>query len=146
MDIFAMLKKDHQNVKELFKKFESARSNKQKIADEIFHELEVHTKVEEETLYPAMEKEADDEGGDLVREAYEEHNIAKILIKDLKKLKADDEIFTAKFKVLQENVEHHIKEEENELFPKAKKALKLEIEEMSEVAQERKEDLMAEAL
>ncbi len=145
MDIFSMLKKDHTKVKALFKQFEAAKgAKKREIAEEVFQELEVHTQVEEEVFYPALEVEADKKGEELVREAYEEHHVVKLLMKELKALGKDEvDIFVAKFTVLQENVEHHIKEEENELFPKAKKLLKDDLDGISEEAVERKEELLA---
>ncbi len=145
MDIFKMLKEDHQKVKRLFKQFEASDA-KQSVAGEIFRELEIHTQVEEEIFYPAIEKAAEDEElEELVSEAYEEHRLVKEIIEELKELSAEDEGFKAKFYVLRENVEAHIEEEEDELFPLAKKALKPEIEEISEEAEERKEDLAAAA-
>lgn len=145
MDVFQLLKQDHDKVKKLFREFESAGENahqrKQEIADTVFRELEIHAKVEEEIFYPAVEADSDKEGQELVKEAYEEHRVVKRLIDELQKMTTEDEMFDAKFKVLQENVEHHIEEEEGELFPEAKKAIEDEVEEITEEVEERKEDL-----
>jgi hemerythrin superfamily protein len=146
-DIFEALKKDHEKVKKLFKDYEDAGEHatqkKQSIADQVFQELTVHAKIEEEIFYPAVAAETDEEGRELVDEAFEEHHVIKILIGELQSLKAGEEVFEAKFKVLRENVEHHVEEEEDELFPSAKKALdKEDIEEIGEEVEERKEDLM----
>lgn len=145
-DVFELLKKDHQKVKKLFKEYEAsgerAFKKRRDLADTIFMELENHAKLEEEIFYPAVEEEAGDEGLKLVAEAYEEHRLVRQLTRELRKLKAGDEDFEAKFKVLRENVEHHIEEEEDELFPEARKALSDEIEEITEEVEERKEDLM----
>jgi hemerythrin-like domain-containing protein len=146
-DVFKLLKDDHEKVKKLFKKYEGcgqkALKEKQTIADTVFRELEIHAKVEEEIFYPAVKDNASEEGQDLVNEAFEEHKIVKTLIKELQALKAGDDPFEAKFKVLRENVEHHIEEEEDELFPEARKAIKGEMEEITEEVEERKEDLEA---
>lgn len=146
MDPFTMLKQDHKKVKTLFKEYEDAGERaykkKQQIAEQIFHELEVHTTVEEEIFYPAIrEKAGKKEPRKLVNESYEEHAVAKRLIEEMKALSAEDEKFDAKFMVLRENVEHHIKEEERELFPSSKDLLEGNEDELAERMQERKEEL-----
>lgn len=127
MDAIKMLKDDHRKVKELIRDYadagDGAYKAKQQIADQIFAELEVHTALEEEIFYPAVKAKTNDEGKSHVAEGMEEHHVAKILIAELKTLTAEDEAFAAKFKVLSENVEHHIKEEEDELLPDARKQL-----------------------
>lgn len=118
-----LLESDHKNVKELFKKFEEEEDSEacKEIADQAIQELKVHTKVEEEIFYPAVEAAIDDEDG-LLPEAHEEHHVAKTLIAELDKMSGDEDNYCAKFTVLAENVRHHIKEEENELFPEVKKS------------------------
>jgi len=120
MDPFKMLKEDHKKVKDLFRQFEStgerAYQKKQELAEKIFRELEVHTSLEEEIFYPAVRESSDKEGKELIAEAYEEHRIVKQLIEELQDLDAKDETYNAKFKVLIENVEHHVQEEEGEPF------------------------------
>lgn len=144
-NIFELLQKDHEKVKDLFHEYEKAQSShkKQTIADEVFQELTIHAQVEEEIFYPAVATEADAKGHELVDEAFQEHHVIKILIAELQALEAGDDVFEAKFKVLRENVEHHIEEEENELFPNAKKSFaEDEAEEIGEEVEDRKEDLM----
>ncbi|MCC6272946.1 MAG: hemerythrin domain-containing protein [Deltaproteobacteria bacterium] len=127
MNPYQLLKEDHKKVKNLFKEYErageKAYKTKLQIAREVFHELDVHAAVEEEVFYPEVKAKADAEGRKLVAEGYEEHHVVKQLISELQQLKPEDERFDAKFKVLKENVEHHIEEEEKELFPEAKEAL-----------------------
>src|SRR5215208_3497074 len=122
MDAFELLKADHRKVEELFEELESA-SGKTKISvfNQIKTELELHTQLEEKIFYPALEKPS--ETHDLTLEAYEEHDVVKKLLRELSRAKTPNEEWEAKAKVLQENVEHHVEEEENQLFPKADQAL-----------------------
>jgi hemerythrin-like domain-containing protein len=122
MDAFQLLKADHRKVEELFAQLESA-TGKRKLAvfEQIQTELELHTHIEEKVFYPALEKP--EETHDLTLEAYEEHDVVKKLLKQLSRAKSADEEWEAQAKVLQENVEHHVQEEENELFEKAESAL-----------------------
>ena len=126
-DAVQILKQDHRAVKELFKKFsetgDGAIKTRAKIAEQIFHELEIHTKAEEEIFYPAVRKVADQEGEELLDEAYEEHHVVDLLIAELKAMTPDDACYKAKMTVLCENVEHHIEEEEEEMLPDAQKKL-----------------------
>jgi|SRR5436190_4642574 len=117
----AMLKEDHRKVKELFDKFEETNgsSSKQKIVAEAIMELKIHATLEEEFFYPALRQQAEDEEG-VMDEADEEHHVAKILIAELEQMAGDEDHWEAKFKVLAENVRHHIKEEEGEIFPLAR--------------------------
>jgi len=116
-----MLKEDHQAVKGLFSQFEEAdKRSQQRIADEALAMLEIHTKLEEDLIYPAIREATGEE--EMIDEALEEHHVATLLIKELKKLKSKDERYAAKFKVLSEMVKHHIEEEENETFPQAEQA------------------------
>jgi hemerythrin superfamily protein len=114
-----MLREDHKKVKGLFEEFEQAddATNKQRIVETALMELEVHAKLEEELIYPAIRTEIDDD--DLMDEALEEHHVAHGLLGEMKKMKPSDERYDAKFTVLAENVRHHIKEEESKMFPKA---------------------------
>jgi hemerythrin-like domain-containing protein len=119
----AMLKSDHQTVKELFDKFEetSNSSAKSKIVAQALMELKIHATVEEELFYPALRQEIDDEEG-IMDEADEEHHVAKVLIAELETMTGDEDHWEAKFTVLAESVRHHIKEEEGNMFPEAKKS------------------------
>ena len=116
-----LLREDHQKVKDLFQHFEGMESgDKKEIVATTLHELAIHTTVEEEIFYPAARKalQETDEETDLIDEAWEEHHVVKLLAAELKKMRASDERYDAKFTVLAESVKHHIEEEEGELFPK----------------------------
>ena len=132
MDAFSLLKEDHRKVEELFEQLESARgAAKLRVFEQIKMELDLHTHIEEKIFYPALEKPR--QTHDLTLEAYEEHDVVKKLLKEMSKAKSATEEWEAQAKVLQENVEHHVEEEENELFPKAQAALgEEEIEELGE--------------
>ncbi|PWU10947.1 MAG: hemerythrin HHE cation-binding protein, partial [Terriglobia bacterium] len=115
----AILKKDHDTVKELFDEFEKADSSaeKEKIITKAVHELKIHAVIEEEIFYPAVRKHV---GSKVMQEADEEHHVARVLIAELDAGGSKNDHRDAKFKVLAESVRHHIKEEENEMLPKAK--------------------------
>jgi hemerythrin superfamily protein len=131
-DAFELLKADHQKVKGLFKQFkqlkqdEGSEADKTEVVKEICEELKIHTQIEEELFYPAVREaiSADEVGKDedLMDEALVEHAGAKDLIAQLEEMDADDELFDAKVTVLSEQIDHHVKEEEGEMFPKAKRA------------------------
>ena len=125
MDAFSLLKTDHRNVEELFSQLESARGQaKVRVFEQIKAELELHTHIEETIFYPALEKPK--QTHELTMEAYEEHAVVKKLLQEMSRARNPNEEWEAKAKVLQENVEHHVEEEENELFPKAQAALSQE--------------------
>ena len=142
--VFALLKKDHDTVKDLFDRFEKAESlpAKKKIVGQALTELKVHAVLEEELFYPAVRKPV---GKDLMNEADEEHHVAKVLIAELDQMDGREVHYDAKFTVLAENVRHHIKEEENEVFPKAKDA-NIDFEALSKSMLRRKKTLMAEGI
>ncbi|HJX93692.1 MAG TPA: hemerythrin domain-containing protein [Pyrinomonadaceae bacterium] len=122
MDPFELLKADHKKVAGLFDRLESSsRKRKLDVFKQIKSELDVHTHIEEKIFYPALEKP--EETHDLTLEAYEEHKVVKTLLAELSGAKSADDEWQAKAKVLRENVEHHVEEEENELFDKADDAL-----------------------
>jgi hemerythrin-like domain-containing protein len=147
MDAIEMLKADHEKVKGLFRQYEAAGDRayqkKQSIAEEVFTEITVHSTLEEELFYPAVKAETDKQGQELVAESVEEHHVVAMLIEELKALDPKDERYDAKFTVLMENIEHHIEEEEDELFPEAEDVLGDEIEELGAQMKERKDQLMA---
>ncbi len=123
METTDLIRKDHEAVKTLFRKFESARgAEKQKIAQQIIAELSVHAEVEEQLLYPLL-READDANEDDVLEALEEHHAAKLTLLELDKMKVDHERYDAKMTVLRESIEHHIEEEESDLLPRVDRLL-----------------------
>ena len=117
-DVLEMLKTDHRHVQDLFTKFEDADTRaRAPIAEQTLTALEVHTALEEELVYPAIAEVIEEQ--ETVNEAKEEHHVAKLLMKELRKMDAADDAFATKFKVLGELVGHHIEEEEGELFPQA---------------------------
>src|SRR4051812_12911170 len=141
-----MLMEDHRRVQKMFKQFEKLKDedddqSKRDLVDQACAELKVHTQLEEEIFYPAA-REALEEG-DLVAEALVEHNSAKDLIAKLQEGSADDEEYAATFMVLGEYVNHHITEEQDEMFPKLKKA-DLDWEGLAAQMQERKGQLQQE--
>ncbi|SDD10012.1 Hemerythrin HHE cation binding domain-containing protein [Massilia sp. PDC64] len=125
-DAIALLIADHREVSEMFEQFEQlgdrATTSKEKLKDKICKALIAHTTIEEEIFYPAVREAKIEEGEDMVDEAVVEHASAKDLIKQLQEMQPDDELYDAKVKVLGEQVEHHVKEEEKEMFPKVKKS------------------------
>jgi hemerythrin-like domain-containing protein len=125
MNAFELLKQDHKKVSGIFEKLEPTTERGVKTREELFaqlkQELDIHARIEETILYPAL-KDAD-ETKDITLEAYEEHGVVKQLLAELDELSKDDETWGAKLKVLKENVEHHVEEEEGEMFPSARKVL-----------------------
>ena len=124
LDAIALLKQDHRTVEDLFAQFEKASGDgrKQTIAEQICLELSVHAKIEEEIFYPACEGKVEE---DLLKEAYVEHDGAKLLIAQIMAGEPSDEFYDAKVTVLQEQIEHHVEEEEKRmegLFSQARKA------------------------
>ena len=145
-DAIALLKADHREVEELFEKFENAsgKERKQKLAEQICTELKVHSMIEEEIFYPALDGKIDD---DLLKEAYVEHDGAKVLINDIMAGGADEEYYDAKVKVLSEEIEHHVEEEEKPkegMFAQARDA-DVDLVELRDRMAARKEELMAQA-
>ena len=122
-DAIALLKADHRTVEDLFAKFEKAGDgDKQAIAEEICNDLKIHATIEEEIFYPALRGKIDD---DLLDEAYVEHDGAKVLINDILAGGEGDDFYDAKVTVLSEEIEHHVKEEEEPgkgMFAQARKA------------------------
>jgi len=128
MDAFELLKQDHEKVAGILDKLEPTTERGVKTRDELFaqlkQELDIHARIEEEILYPVLKETKETE--DITLEAYEEHNVVKTLLAQLEELPKDDETWGAKLTVLRENVEHHVEEEEGEMFKKARKALSQE--------------------
>jgi hypothetical protein len=141
-DAITLLKDDHRTVKELFKDFESAKGDgrKEKLAHQISLDLSVHFHLEEEIFYPACEGKVKE---DQLKEGYVEHDAAKLLIAEIEGQEgADDDFFDTKVHVLQEEIEHHIKEEEKPggIFSEARKS-DLDMEALGEKLAARKEEL-----
>jgi hemerythrin-like domain-containing protein len=141
-DAIAMLKADHQRVKDLFAQYEAAENveTKRTLAEQAFRELETHAQLEENVFYPAVNDETD-KGPELVKESLSEHETVKTLIQALRSMAHDTEAFDAKFQELIHNVEHHVEEEESEMFPLAEQELAEDLEELSEEMQELKAEL-----
>lgn len=120
MDVLELLKQDHRKVADLFQQIEATEVVKkhQQLFQRVKAELEAHMHIEETILYPSFEKH--EELKDITLEAYEEHKQVKTLIREIAALSEGSERFDAKLKVLGENVEHHVEEEETEMFSKAK--------------------------
>lgn len=141
-----LLRKDHAEVKKAFKQFEKAKYKDPQACKDflgsICRDLEMHTMVEEEIFYPAVRAKIKDD--DLMNEAQVEHNSAKQLIAELEKLPGDDPMLKAHAQVLSEYVNHHVKEEEGEMFPKAKRA-KLDLEALGQQILQRKDELKAQS-
>jgi len=125
MNAFTLLKTDHKKVAGILEKIDETTERGVKTREELFaqlkSELDIHTRIEETIFYPALEEA--DETRDITLEAFEEHKVVKTLLGELESLGKDKEEWTAKFTVLKENIEHHVEEEEGEMFPKARKVL-----------------------
>ena len=125
MTVYEVLKNDHAKVRELFAKIdkttEKGAKQREKLWAQVSSEIELHAELEEQFFYPALEQA--DETRELTLEAHEEHHYATQILEDIEDVPFDDEVWKAKFAVFMENVEHHAKEEEKELFPKARKVL-----------------------
>jgi hemerythrin-like domain-containing protein len=141
-DAIAMLKADHQRVRDLFAQYEATSNpeTKRTLAEQVFTELETHAQLEENIFYPAV-NEGTDEGPDLVKESVQEHQTMKHLIQELQGMAHDTDAFDAKFQELLDNVEHHVAEEEAEMFPLAEQELSEDLDEMMDEMQEMKADL-----
>jgi hemerythrin superfamily protein len=144
-DAIALLKADHRKVEELFKEFEKAKADgrKEKLARQICLELSIHTMLEEEIFYPACQEAVEEE---LLKESYVEHDAAKLLIAEIEAGSGkSDEYFDEKVKVLQEQIEHHVEEEEKAggVFAQARKG-KLELDALGERLAVRKKELTEE--
>lgn len=122
-----IIKRDHRSVEALFKEYEDvddkAYETKKELVEKISSELKIHTEMEEKLFYPKMEEVFANEGDKMVEEAYAEHDVAKRLIEELSVTHPEDPQFDAKVKVLNENIAHHVMEEEEELLPKAEKEM-----------------------
>ena len=117
-DVTELLKADHDRVDELFEKVKAnADGDNKDVFQTIRQELELHTHVEEQIFYPNLLENGDEELQKIVREGLEEHGQVKTMLTEMGPMSGDDEEFKAKLKVLMENVEHHVEEEEGEMFP-----------------------------
>lgn len=147
-DACDLLDADHKAVKKMFNEYEelteakgNTREKRRGLAEKICNELMIHTQIEEEIFYPALRKPIKDDL--LMNEAEVEHTLARDLIAQIQGMDISDPMFDAKVKVLGEYIDHHVKEERNEMFPKAR-ASKVDLVKLKDQLQMRKEELMAE--
>jgi hemerythrin-like domain-containing protein len=144
-DAIALLTADHRAVKEMFEQFEElgdrAKVAKEKLKEKICQALIVHTQIEEEIFYPAV-RGAFKESEDMVDEAVVEHAAAKDLIAQLQEMQPDEDLYDAKVKVLGEEIDHHVEEEEEEMFPKARES-GLDLVALGQELAARKQELLA---
>ena len=145
MNAVDLLIADHEKVRGLFREFEGAKDGheQRRIAEEVFLELELHTKVEEEFFYPSLRRRTkDEEMRKLLDESVEEHHVVDTLIAELKVMSTTDKAYEAKFTVLTENVEHHAKEEEEDMLPDARETLGDSADELGAKMEARKKELL----
>jgi hemerythrin superfamily protein len=145
-DAIELLIADHKSVQQKFKQYDklkdtASEDEKSALVAQICLELTVHTEIEEEIFYPAVREQIDDD--DLMNEAEVEHAGAKELIEQLEDASPDDELYDAKVTVLGENIDHHVKEEQDEMFPKVRKS-KVDTAALGQQMAVRKQELMAE--
>jgi len=144
-DAIALLTADHKEVSDMFEQFENlsdrAKASKAKLTKKICDALIAHTTIEEEIFYPAV-REALKEGDDMVDEAVVEHASAKDLIQQLQEMDPDDDLYDAKVKVLSEQIDHHVEEEEEEMFKQAR-STKLDMVALGQEMAQRKQEILA---
>ena len=146
MDALSLLKEDHDKVKKLMKELDSTTERGVKTREELFatvrEELTVHETIEEEIFYPALK--AHPKTKDIALEGYEEHHVVDMVMAEIEGLPFDDEKWGAKFKVMKENIEHHIEEEEDQMFKQARQVFEEEeLKALGEQMTARKEQLAA---
>ena len=146
MNAISLLEEDHRKMKKLLSELESTTERGVKTREELFgkvkEELTVHETIEEEIFYPALKDHPKTK--EITLEAYEEHHVVDMVMAEIEGVPYDDEVWGAKFKVMKENIEHHIEEEENEMFKQARQAFsEEELEALGERMAARKEQLAA---
>jgi hypothetical protein len=144
MNAISLLEEDHRKMKKLLSELESTTERGVKTREELFatvkDELTVHETIEEEIFYPALKEHPKTK--EIALEAYEEHHVVDMVMAEIEGVAYDDEKWGAKFKVMKENIEHHIEEEENEMFKQARQALEeSELEALGERMKARKDEL-----
>lgn len=147
MDALRLLKDDHTKVKKMLEELDGTTERAEKTRTEGFdrlkHELAIHETIEEEILYPALQEFAKTK--DITLEAYEEHHVVDQIVAELEATPVSDETWGAKLTVMKENLEHHIEEEEDDMFKQARQVMEpAELEELGERMAARKEELLAE--
>jgi hemerythrin superfamily protein len=148
MNAIELLENDHRKVEGLFAEIEKLgdgnAAERQRLFEQIRIELKVHEAIEEELFYPALQ--ANEKTRDIVLEGYQEHHVADMQVAEIGELSASDEMWMVKVKVLKETIEHHIEEEEKEMFPKARKVAGAEeLENLGDLMEDRKEELLPRA-
>jgi hemerythrin-like domain-containing protein len=146
MNAISLLEEDHRKMKKLLSELESTTERGVKTREELFatvkEELTVHETIEEEIFYPALKEHPKTK--EITLEAYEEHHVVDMVMAEIEGVPYDDERWGAKFKVMKENIEHHIEEEENEMFKLARDAFETqELRDLGERMMARKEQLLA---
>src|SRR5687767_6347483 len=146
LDAIALLKDDHKKMKKILQELDSTTERALKTRDELItkmrEELQIHERIEEEIFYPALREHK--KAKEIVLEGYEEHHAVDLLMAELDGVAYDDETWGAKFTVIKENIEHHIEEEEGEMFSKARQVFdKAELDELGEQMIARKESAAA---
>ena len=146
MNAISLLEEDHRKMKKLLSELESTTERGVKTREGLFatvkEELTVHEMIEEEIFYPALKEHP--KTRDITLEAYEEHHVVDMVMAEIEGLPYDDEKWGAKFKVMKENIEHHIEEEENEMFKQARQVFdEDELEALGEQMRIRKEQVAA---
>jgi hypothetical protein len=141
MDAITLLKTDHEKVSGIFEKLEETTERAEKTREELFtklkQELDLHSHVEETIFYPVLKKS--EETRDITMEGIQEHHVVKVLLRELDAMGVGSETWTAKLKVLKENVEHHVEEEEEDMFKKAREVLsKEQLEELGALMEQEK--------
>lgn len=142
-----LLRADHDRVRELFRSYpeegEGGAARKREIVGELIRELTVHTRIEEEIFYPAVLDRREKKPEKIVRESFEEHKIVETLLEEISGTGPADKQFDAKVTVLKEMVEHHAREEEDELFPEAERLFSsAELDEIGAQMEDRKEEIL----
>lgn len=134
MDPTQLLKKQHREVENLFKKIEKTEDagERRELLRELSQNLELHMRIEETMFYPAVREVESKKAEQMVLEAYEEHAVVKLVVAQLPEVNVEDERFEAKMTVLQELIEHHVEEEEKEMFKLAKKLGDEELDELGD--------------
>ena len=143
MDAITLLKNDHRAVEKLFKQIEEGKGNREQLFKELKNSLDVHAEIEEKLFYPAVRDAK--QTHDIVIESFEEHKQVKMVLMDLEKADKKTEHWLAGLKVLMEDVQHHVGEEENDMFPKVKDKVlsKEELEDLGKRMEEMKMQQMA---
>ena len=147
MNALELLKHDHDRMKRMLSDLEGlgegARARRQQLFEKAHKELAIHEQIEEEILYPTFKKQI--RLKDIVLEGYEEHHVVDLVVGEIEMTDAADETWAAKIKVLKENIEHHVEEEETRMFVKARQIFdREELEEIGRKLQARKRELMRE--